>query len=308
MMTAEQSPPRFLEGLRLVLSRVNGARRRWFLGFLAVLSAAFLPALLDLVRLAVHTELYSHLFLIPVISLYLVSLKARELPARLTTDWLPALLAGAGGLLVLGLYAWLTSRGWEPERVDMLARSMAAYLAFATAGAFLFLGTGVLRVIAFPWAFLIFLIPFPKAVEDGLEFFFQHTSAEAANLLFAATGLPVLRDGLMFRIPGITIVVAQECSGIRSSLVLFLTSLVAGQMFLSSPWRRAILSLAVIPLGIVRNGFRILTISWLCAEKGPEMIDSPIHRQGGPLFFALSLVPFFACLLILKKLDQTRQR
>jgi exosortase/archaeosortase family protein len=265
---------------------VNGARRRWFLGFLAVLSAAFLPALLDLVRLAVHTELYSHLFLIPVISLYLVSLKARELPARLTTDWLPALLAGAGGLLVLGLYAWLTSRGWEPERVDMLARSMAAYLAFATAGAFLFLGTGVLRVIAFPWAFLIFLIPFPKAVEDGLEFFFQHTSAEAANLLFAATGLPVLRDGL----------------------VLFLTSLVAGQMFLSSPWRRAILSLAVIPLGIVRNGFRILTISWLCAEKGPEMIDSPIHRQGGPLFFALSLVPFFACLLILKKLDQTRQR
>jgi len=52
----------------------------------------------------------------------------------------------------------------------------------------------------------------------------------------------------------------------------------------------------VIPLGILRNGFRILVIGMLCVFVGPHMIDSPIHHRGGPLFFALSLVPLFILL------------
>ena len=72
-------------------------------------------------------------------------------------------------------------------------------------------------------------------------------------------------------------------------------------MFLRSPWKRAVLTLAVIPLAIIRNGFRILTISWLCVHVGPEMIDSPIHHRGGPIFFILSLIPFFALLFLLRR-------
>src|SRR5664280_619940 len=45
-----------------------------------------------------------------------------------------------------------------------------------------------------------------------------------------------------------------------------------------------------------------------CARLGPEMIDSPIHRQGGPVFFALSLVPFFLLLIVLWKSDQVREK
>src|SRR5204863_103315 len=80
---------------------------------------------------------------------------------------------------------------------------------------------------------------------------------------FNLTGTPVLRHGVVFQLPGITIEVAQECSGIRSSWVLFITSLVASHMFLKSPWRRAILVAFVIPLGVIRNGFRILVIGLL---------------------------------------------
>jgi len=85
--------------------------------------------------------------------------------------------------------------------------------------------------------------------------------------------------------------VGQACSGIHSSWVLFITSLLASHLLLRTRWRRIALVAFVIPLGIVRNGFRILVIGLLCVHVGPHMVDSIIHRRGGPLFFALSLVP-----------------
>ena len=118
----------------------------------------------------------------------------------------------------------------------------------------------------------------------------------------------VLRDGTVFQLPGIVIRVAQECSGIRSSWVLFVTSILASHLFLKSPWRRALLVAFVIPLGILRNGFRIVVIGLLCVHVGPEMIHSIIHRRGGPFFFALSLIPLFLVLWWLRRTDVGDQR
>ena len=119
--------------------------------------------------------------------------------------------------------------------------------------------------------------------------------------MFSLTGLPNVRSGNFFRLPTITIEVAEECSGIRSSWILFITSLVAAEMFLRSSWRRLILVALIIPLGVLRNGFRILVISWLCVEVGPHMIHSFIHHRGGPIFFALSLGPLFLLLWLLRR-------
>jgi exosortase/archaeosortase family protein len=55
-------------------------------------------------------------------------------------------------------------------------------------------------------------------------------------------------------------------------------------MFFELKRYRAILALAVIPIGIVRNALRILTIGLLCVHFGPDMIHSVIHRKGGPLY------------------------
>jgi exosortase/archaeosortase family protein len=75
--------------------------------------------------------------------------------------------------------------------------------------------------------------------------------------------------------------------------VLFITSLLVAHLFLKSPWRRIALVAFVIPLGILRNGFRILVIGLLCVHYGPQMIHSIIHKRGGPVFFMLSLIPLF---------------
>jgi exosortase/archaeosortase family protein len=111
-------------------------------------------------------------------------------------------------------------------------------------------------------------------------------------------------NGLDFKLATLPIRVAQECSGYNSSYVLFIVSILAGYMFLKSPWKRAILTFAVIPLAIVRNGFRITTIAYLCTNVGPHMIHHPIHRSGGPIFFALSLIPFLALVWWLRRSER----
>jgi exosortase C (VPDSG-CTERM-specific) len=150
--------------------------------------------------------------------------------------------------------------------------------------------------MAFPFAFLIFLVPMPDAVANALEGGLQSASTEAASVFFNLTGTPNLQSGTIFQLPDITIRVGQECSGIRSSWVLLITSLLAANLFLKSSWRRAVLVAAVIPLGIIRNGFRVWVIGTLCIDYGPQMIRSIIHRRGGPVFFALSLIPLFLLL------------
>jgi len=60
----------------------------------------------------------------------------------------------------------------------------------------------------------------------------------------------------------------------------------------------------VIPLALLRNGFRVFVLGQLCIHISPRMIDSPIHHRGGPIFFVLSLVPFFLLLWLLKRSEK----
>jgi exosortase len=148
------------------------------------------------------------------------------------------------------------------------------------------------------------MVPLPDAAVDWLENASMLASAEAAALFFNVSGTPVLREGTVFELPGIAIQVARECSGIRSSWVLFITGLLASHLFLRTMWRRIVLVAFVIPLGILRNGFRVFVIGQLCVHVGSYMIDSKIHRQGGPVFFALSLVPLLLLLLWLRRRER----
>jgi exosortase len=161
-----------------------------------------------------------------------------------------------------------------------------------------------MRKLGFPFGFLLFMVPLPDGVVAHLEHGSKVASAEAADWWFALAGLPVLREGVTFHIPGIVLAVADECSGIRSSWVLLITAVLAGELFLVSLWWKWLLAGLVIPLGILRNGFRIMVIGVLCAEYGPEMIHSVVHRRGGPFFFGLSLAVLLLLAWIFRGLER----
>jgi exosortase C (VPDSG-CTERM-specific) len=185
-----------------------------------------------------------------------------------------------------------------------LALAALAFVSFVAVGGFLFLGARWMAAKAFPVAFLIFMVPLPDAAVDWLEKASMLASAESAAFYFSVAGTPVARHGTVFELPGIALRVAQECSGIHSSWVLFISSLLASHLFLRTRWRRIVLVAFVIPLGILRNGFRILVVGLLCVHIGPQMIDSAIHHRGGPFFFVLALVPLFLLLWWLRRQEQ----
>ncbi len=270
----------------------RGSRKRSAvaLAFCILLAAFYFKPLLSLVMYAIGTSLHSHVILIPLISAYLINLDRSKRAAFGRPSFLfGALFAAVAVAALLILQKFLGQASLN----DRLALITFSFLSFLYAGAFLFIGRKGVVAAAFPLAFLLFMIPLPDAAAEWLETGSMLASAEAAAVLFGLTATPVLRDGLLFQLPGILIEVAQECSGIRSSWVLFITSLLASHLFLRTTWRRAVLLAFVIPLGIIRNGFRILVIALLCVHMGPQMIDSIVHRRGGPVFFVLSLVPLF---------------
>ena len=282
---------------------------RFWMGacYVILMVAAFGQRLFALANYAVHSSLHSYILLISFVSAYLLYLRRNQLPKKYTTDFSPGIkwLVCSIGLFLFSV--WRNFVGHLPAGNYQLTLVALSFLCCLSAGGFFFLGRHWMRAAAFPLAYLIFLVPMPDTMADALETALKYASAEVANVLFHLSGMPFLRAGLFFQLPNIQIEVAQECSGIRSSWVLLMTSILAAHLFLKTPWRRFVFVALVVPLGILRNGFRIFVIGLLCTKAGPQMIHSLLHRRGGPVFFALSLIPLFLLLWWLRN-GETRTR
>ncbi len=265
----------------------------------------FSPILLSWIRFALGSDLYSYTILVPAISAYFAYSGKSSAGAGSGPKGAAWLLLAFGAALGIA-YLILLNRSGDVIPQDRVSLGVLAFVS-ALGGAIWLNATLAERSrLLFPLSFLIFMAPMTLGIEQRLETLLQHGSATPAYWLLRLVGTPVFRDDLIFQLPGMTLRIAPECSGIRSTLVLFLTSIVAAKLFLRSPWRRAVLVAFVLPLALIRNGFRVFVIGELCIHVGPHMIDSPIHHQGGPIFFALSLIPFGALAYILLRSDRKR--
>ena len=274
---------------------------------LGLLVLAFAGPLLQLAAYAANDELHSHAFLIPVVTLYCLYVNRRQWPTTFRTDALPAIaLAGIGLLALAALRIGLHS-GLVFTEVDHLALTTFGFVTLLLAAVAATLGRDFLRAALFPLLFLYFLMPMPTLVNHWFTVSLQHTTAFVLPSLFHISGTPVARTGTIFMLPGLTLEVAEECSGIRSSLVLLITGLLSGYFVLNSRTNRTVLALAFFPIGVLRNAARILFVALMTLHVDPGIIDGPLHHSGGPPFFVLSLVPLFL-LLWLMRLGERRSR
>ena len=274
------------------------------IGFLVL---CFSRVLFDLGGHALNESLHSHIILVPFISAYLVWQLRGNLPHPQRSGFALPGIFSILGVAGLSVFAFLRFSGRILSHNDYLSLLVFSFCMFFFAVAAFFLGGAVIKKIAFPLFFLLVLVPLPDAATAAIEIASQYASAETYSWFMNLSNATYYREGRTFVLPNLTIVVAQECSGIRSSLVLFITSLIAGHLFLRSPWKKAVLALAVFPLGIMRNAFRIYLLSMASAHWNPDIIHSPLHHRGGPIFFALSLIPFFLLLLWLKKSEKSEK-
>jgi exosortase len=168
-------------------------------------------------------------------------------------------------------------------------------------------GTRSCSAATFPLLFLLLIAPIPAVVLDKIVLVLQKGSAQMTYALFKLLGVPVLWQGFKFSLPGVEIVIAEECSGIRSSVAFFITSILAGYMFLQSSWRKVCLSFFTVPIVIFKNAVRIVTISWLGVYVDQGFLHGRLHQYGGLPFSLLSLAILAPLLLVLQK-SETKER
>jgi exosortase len=251
--------------------------------------------LFSLVR---ENDTFSQIPLIPLISLFLIYENRAAIFAEVSISRIlgAALIIPGMVLIAIGKLNL-----WQLGSINMVSLLMlAAFLVWL--GAFgLFFGVRAFRVACFPLFFLLFMVPIPEPALSKIIYFLQAGSSEMVELFFRIAGVPYLRQGFIFELPGVAIRVAEECSGIRSSLALLITTVLAGHFFLRSGWRKLVLCILVIPVVVLKNGLRIATLSILAIYVNPGFLYGRLHHQGGVVFFLIALLPMAFVLLLLQK-------
>jgi exosortase len=250
--------------------------------------------------LALGSDEYTHLLLILPISAALIFTERAGLqPGFEPTAVDSTLLAIA--ILLAACARWIAGL---PSDIRLSLAMLAIVIWWIGSFVFCF-GPPVARRFLFPLCFLFWLVPIPVLALNKIVAIWQQGSALSASLLFSAVGIPVSQDGILLSIPGLTLEVAQECSSLRSSLMLVVTSMVLAHLFLRSFWRKTAVVLVAIPLSIAKNGLRIFTISMLGTRVDPGFLHGNLHRKGGIFFFLIAL---FAVLLLLWLLSRGENR
>jgi exosortase len=266
-----------------------------FLSAISVL-AAWRP-LQEAFSLAIHDEEYTHLLLILPIVAALIWLEWRSQGSLPTPGVRVGLFLMTISLLVAGFTRW----GVRPLPDERLAGNMLALVTWWVGCFVLCFGTRISRSLLFPLGFLFLLVPLPRFLVNEIVTGLQRGSAFAAHCLFSLTGVPVEQDGILLSIPDLTVEVAKECSSIRSSSLLLVTTMLLAQLFLRTPWRKWLVIFLAIPVSLFKNGLRIFTIAMLATRVDESYLTGRLHHQGGVVFFAIGLGGIFLVLWILHR-------
>jgi exosortase len=172
------------------------------------------------------------------------------------------------------------------------------------AGTVLFVwGREHFRILFFPLAFLLFMIPLPAIVFNQIAFPLQLLASRVGETTIAAAGIPVLREGNVLQLANTTLEVAEACSGIRSLVSLLMLGAVLGYFTEPRPPARMIIALSAIPIAIVANASRVAGTGLASHWVGPAAAEGFFHTFSGWLMF---VVAFAGLLLVQRAVSRVR--
>ena len=228
---------------------------------------------------------YSHGFLVPFLSAYLIWQRRDKLAqvVRLPSNWGLVVVFGSLGVLFLG------SLGAELflTRISIIGTICGLIVYFS--------GWRLLRALAFPLAFLLFAVPIPTLIYNEIVFPLQFIASRFATSVLEMLNLfPIMREGNVLIMPGMRLEVVEACSGIRS--LMSLLALAAGYGYLAekSVPVRWFLFLAMIPLAIISNGTRVMITALMTNYIGPKAAEGFMHEFSGWVIFVVATALFLA--------------
>lgn len=226
---------------------------------------------------------YSHGFLIVPIAAYFAWESRDRLRAALIRPSMLGLvgLIGSLGLLVAGIL------GAELflSRISMIG-TLGAVVVFVA-------GWHVFRVLAFPLAVLLLMIPLPAIIFNQIAFPLQLLASRFGESALSALHVPVLREGNVIVLAHTTLEVAEACSGIRSLISLLTLGIVLGHFADHRRWVRIVIALATVPVAIAANGLRVAGTGVAAQYFGPSVAEGFFHTFSGWLVFVVAFLMLF---------------
>jgi exosortase D (VPLPA-CTERM-specific) len=228
------------------------------------------------------SEEYGYGYLIPVLTVFFIWLRKNEIEKLPFKGSLLGVLAVMAGIFtfVLGELSTL----YIIIQYSFLLTLYGLVLSYT--------GWKAFRIMLVPLLFLVFMIPLPIFLYQGLSAQLQLVSSELGVGFIRLLGISVYLEGNVIDLGSYKLQVVEACSGLRYLFPLAALSFVAAYIFKAPFWRRAIIFLSSVPITIVMNSFRIVVIGILVDKWGPGQAEGFLHYFEG-------WVIFMACMAIL---------
>lgn len=247
----------------------------WLAIAVSLCTLAFSDGLLFLIVKWGNREEYSHAYLIPAISLWLLWTRRSALLAALGA---PAM----SGVAVLFLSLNMLVFG-EIGGITLFVQ--VGYLVALVGLTLVVGGYSLLRVCLFPIFFLGFAIPLPTIVDAAISWRMQIISSELGVYFIRLFDVPVFLQGNVIDLGEYQLQVVEACSGLRYLYPLLSLGTLAAYFFHAPFWLRGLVVISAIPITIVMNSFRIGVIGLSVDLWGTEMADGALHFFEGWVIF-----------------------
>lgn len=263
------------------LSPDASLRPSWVTG--AVVTVLFLAVFFPFLerRAIFYSEqpLYSHCLLIPLVSAVWVY----EHWDRLTS--LPRAPSRAGlGLLGFSLLLYLVGRLGSINIV-----MHAGFLLGVVGLVWGLAGRKVLAAAAFPVGYLALTVPLPKPWDLAIVQPLQRIATILSESFFDALGWVVVRQGNVLQLPGLKLLVEEQCSGIHSLYALVALGVAWGFFMQRPAWLKVTLVVATVPIAILANAVRVSGTGVLAYKVDTAYAEGLSHQTAGMIVFAIGL-------------------
>jgi exosortase len=257
----------------------------------------FLPALIALVGVWASVDYYSHGFLVPLVA-YWAAARSRVRFSTLKNRDRRAIVTA---IAVALFYAM----GLASGSVSLQGLALVAAVANCV---FYLGGSRGLRVLAFPLAFLVFMVPLPPEWLTPLIVDLQLLVSSAAVDLLGWFGSEVARSGNVIQLPaGDSLFVAEACSGITSLVTLAPLAIVLAHFTENTLPRRLAIIFAVVPAAMLGNLLRVV-VTVLAAERyGAEAATGNwLHESAGLITFTLACLALIGLGALMRRFAPAR--
>ena len=258
---------------------------------LAALVVVYWQVIVGLIDAWSNDDNYSHGFFIVPLAVYFAWERRRAIQAA-------PIQPSALGAVVVGFSLFLLVAGMLGAELFLSRVSIIGTLA----GTVLFLfGWPMLRIVMFPLAFMLLMVPLPAIIFNKIAFPLQLLASHVGEYTISSLDIPILREGNVLILANATLEVAEACSGIRSLVSLFTLGIVFGYFVDRRAWVRAVIALSAIPVAILANGLRVASAGVAAHNFGAAGVEGLFHDFSGWVVFVIAFLMMLAVQRLLQR-------